>query len=151
MLLYRISAPKYVGDISGNGSRLYGGRWNEKGLAVVYLASSRAMAMMELLVHLHPEDLQRQYVIAVFDVPDDKIMHVSVDQLPDDWKNAEQKSYLYRITADFVKEGKYLMMQVPSVLVEEENNYILNPLHADTVKVKLVSQRLFSFDHWLKN
>lgn len=151
MLLYRISAPEYAGDISGNGARLYGGRWNEKGVAVVYLASSRAMAMMELLVHLHPEDLQRKYAIAVFDVPDDKILEISVEELPDDWQSVERTRYLHKITADFVTKGKYLMMQVPSVLVEEEHNYLLNPLHTDITKVKLVSQRLFSFDLRLKS
>lgn len=151
MLLYRISAPEYVGDISGNGARLYGGRWNEKGVAVVYLASSRAMAMMELLVHLNPEDLQRQYVVAVFDVPDDKIMEVSLEELPQDWQSVGRKPYLHKITSRFITEGRYLMMQVPSVLVEEENNYILNPLHPDALNVKLVSQRIFSFDHRFKN
>lgn len=150
MLVYRISAPKYAGDLSGNGAKLYGGRWNNKGIAVVYLTSSRAMAMMELLVHLRPEDLQRPYVVMAFEVPEDKILKITLENLPKDWKEDRQKSYLHHITADFVREGKYLIMEVPSVLVEEESNYILNPLHPDAKKVKLISQRSFSFDHRLK-
>lgn len=151
MLVHRISLPKYAGDISGNGAKLYGGRWNEKGTAIVYFGSSRAMAMMELLVHLRPDDLHRQYAIASFEVPDDKIYKVALEQLPKSWQSEEQKAYLRKIGKRFVEEGKHLLMQVPSVLVEEEFNYLLNPLHADVRKVQMVSQRLFSFDNRLKN
>lgn len=151
MLVYRISSPQYIGDLSGNGAKLYGGRWNDKGVAVVYFASSRAMAIMELLVHLRPDDLDREYMIAVFEVPDDKIYRLTTDFLPTDWQTEERKTSLRKHTVRFIKESQYLLMQVPSVLVEEEYNYILNPLHADAHKVKLVSQRLFTFDHRLKN
>lgn len=151
MQLYRISSPDYAGDLSGNGAKLYGGRWNEKGTPVVYLASSRAMAMMELLVHLHPEDLYREYVVVAFEVPDDKVYKVGTELLPNDWKTDERKPTLAKWCKRFIDEGQFLLMQVPSVLVEEESNYILNPLHADTAKVKLVSQRLFAFDHRLKS
>lgn len=150
MLVYRVSSPQYAGDISGNGAKLYGGRWNEKRTAVVYFASSRAMAMMELLVHLRPDDLDRTYTIAVFEVPDDKIYKVAKD-LPADWKSEEGKPSLAKLCRRFVAKGRCLLMEVPSVLVEEESNYILNPLHVDSSKVKLISQRPFSFDHRLKN
>ena len=82
MLLYRISSPQYAGDLSGNGAKLYGGRWNEKGTAIVYLASTRAMAMVELLVHLRPDDLDRLFTITVFEVPDDKVFKVDTGLLP---------------------------------------------------------------------
>lgn len=151
MLVYRISSPKYAGDLSGNGAKLYGGRWNEKGTPVVYFASSRAMAMMELLVHLRPEDLNREYAILVYEVPDDKIYKVDTELLPLDWKTDERKPALAKWCKRFIDDGEFLLMQVPSVLVEEESNYVLNPLHADAAKVKLVSQRLFTFDHRLKS
>jgi len=122
----------------------------KRGGAMVYLASSRAMAVMELLVHLRPEDLQRPYTIAVFDVPDDKILKIAIDELPKDWQSEKRIPYLRRIASEFVAKGKYLMMEVPSVLIEEERNYILNPLHSDAAKIKLVSQRSFGFDHRLK-
>ncbi len=150
MLLYRISSPQYAGDLSGNGAKLYGGRWNDKGVAMVYLASTRALAMMELLVHLRPDDLEWNYVISVFEVPDDKVCEVDKDLLPAEWKAEESKYLLAKLGRKFIEEGKFLLMEVPSVLVEEESNYILNPLHLDAAKVKLISQRSFSFDHRLK-
>jgi len=150
MLVYRIASPQYAGDLSGNGAKLYGGRWNAKGTAVVYLTSSRALAVMELLVHLRPEDLQRPYALMTFDVPDDKVLKLAVKDLPKDWQHEERKSSLHRITSDFVAKGVHLLMEVPSVLIEEESNYILNPLHPDAAKVKLVAQRSFNFDQRLK-
>lgn len=151
MLLYRISSPQYAGDLSGNGAKLYGGRWNDKGVAMVYLASTRALAMMELLVHLRPDDLERAYTITVFEVPDNKIYKLDLSLLPNEWKTDENKHLLAKLGRKFVDESKFLLMEVPSVLVEEESNYVLNPLHIDAAKVKLVSQRSFSFDHRLKN
>lgn len=150
MLLYRVSSPQYAGDLSGNGAKLYGGRWNDKNVAMVYLASTRALAMMELLVHLRPDDLVRTYVITVFEVPDDKICKLDMNLLPTEWKAEESKYVLAKLGRKFVDEGKYLLMEVPSVLVEEESNYVLNPLHIDAAKVKLISQRSFSFDLRLK-
>lgn len=151
MLLYRISSPQYAGDLSGNGAKLYGGRWNEKGTAVVYLASTRAIAMMELLVHLRPDDLDRPFTITVFEVPDDKVFKVDVALLPTGWAAEERKPELAKWCAKFVEDGNYLLMEVPSVLIPEESNYLLNPRHLDAAKVKLISQREFSFDHRLKN
>ncbi|RZK51597.1 MAG: RES domain-containing protein, partial [Pedobacter sp.] len=68
MLFYRISSPKYIDDLSGNGAKQYGGRWNNKGTAAVYLATSRAMSVVEVLVHLRPEDLDRDYSLATFEI-----------------------------------------------------------------------------------
>lgn len=151
MTVFRIASANYIADLSGNGSKLYGGRWNEKGVAMVYFASSRAMAIMELLVHLMPEDLYKDYAIAEFKVPDDKILKISLTELPDNWKDEEREVYLKKIGKKFIDDGRYLLMQIPSILVEEENNFIMNPSHTDAQKVKLISQRIFKFDRRLKN
>ncbi|WP_199120635.1 RES family NAD+ phosphorylase [Pedobacter sp. ASV28] len=151
MLVYRISSPQYINDLSGHGAKLYGGRWNDKGTAVVYFASSRAMAIMELLVHLRPGDLVRDYSLAVFDVPEDKILVVSTKDLPENWRSEEHEKYLRQLGKQFVNNNDYLLMEVPSALVEEEHNFIMNPAHDDANQVKLISQRIFKFDNRLKN
>lgn len=150
MLVYRIALPEYIEDLSGTGAKLYGGRWNEQGTAVVYFASSRAMAIMELLVHLSGNDLDRDYTLAVFDVPDDKIEQVAIKDLPNNWKEYEAESLLKAIGNQFITDGSKLVLKVPSVLVEEENNILMNPNHEDADKVKLISKRIFKFDRRLK-
>src|SRR5690606_15669774 len=127
MLVYRIASPQYAGDLSGNGAKLYGGRWNAKGTAVVYLTSSRALAVMELLVHLRPEDLQRPYALMTFDVPDDKVLKLAIKDLPKDWQHEERKSPLHGFPSVFVEKGVHLLMEVPSFLMKKKKNYIQNP------------------------
>lgn len=148
MLVYRIATPKFIDDLSGTGSKLYGGRWNEKGTAMVYFASSRALAAMELLVHLNPLDLQRDYTLGVFELPEDSFQKV---KLPVDWKEERYENHLQKLGADFLKNEDSLLLQVPSVLVEEEFNYLMNPNHPDFDKIKMVSKRTFRFDNRLKN
>lgn len=151
MLVYRISSPKYITDLTGTGSKQYGGRWNEKGISVVYFAESRAMAVMEILMHLRPEELDRDYSLAVFEMPGSEILNIKVEDLPDDWKSEHRAAYLKKIGSEFVRENKYLLMKVPSVILEEEHNYILNPNHRDAEKIKLLEKRVFKFDKRFKN
>ncbi len=146
MLVYRISSPKYIDDLSGAGAKQYGGRWNNRGTALVYFAGSRAMAVMEVLVHLRPENLDKEYVLAVFEVPDDKVKLIEVKHLPLDWKVEPSTEHIKELGSNFVKDNKYLLMKVPSVLVEEEFNFLMNPNHFDSKKVKLISKRAFKFD-----
>lgn len=150
MLVYRIALPEYIEDLSGTGAKLYGGRWNEQGTAVVYFASSRAMAIMELLVHLSGDDLDRDYTLAVFDVPDDKVEQVAIKNLPDNWREYEAEPLLKAVGRQFINDGSKLILKVPSVLVEEESNILMNPNHEDADRVKLISKRVFKFDRRLK-
>lgn len=151
MLVYRIALPEFIEDLNGTGAKLYGGRWNQQGTAVVYFASSRAMAIMELLVHLSGDDLDRDYALAVFEVPDDKMEQISVKDLPNNWKEYEAEPLLKAIGNEFIADGNKLVLKVPSVLVEEENNILMNPNHEDADKVKLISKRVFKFDRRLKD
>lgn len=150
MLVYRISSPDYIEDLSGAGSKLFGGRWNEKGVSMVYFASTRAMAVMEVLVHVRPEQIAKEFVLAVFELPDTDVLTIHLDDLPEDWKNFEQADELKKIGNRFIKEQKYLTMCAPSVILEEEYNILMNPAHTLAPKVKLISRRPFKFDRRFK-
>jgi len=150
MLIYRISSSKYIEDLSGAGAKAYGGRWNNKGTAIVYLAESRAMAVMEVLVHLRSDEVDKPFVLATFDVPDDKIKNISVLDLPKNWRDPQAAGDLKRIGDTFVSDGSYLFLKVPSVILEEEFNFILNPKHLDREKIKLINRRNFTFDKRFK-
>lgn len=151
MLVYRISSPNYFDDLSGTGAKQYGGRWNDKGTALVYFAGSRAMAVLEVLVHLRPEYLDTDYSLAVFEVPDEPIKLMEPSFLPKYWQTSSAMEQAKRLGNDFAKENEFLLMQVPSVFVEEEFNFLMNPNHFDAKKVKLISKRTFKFDSRLKH
>lgn len=150
MLAYRISSPTYINDLSGAGSKLYGGRWNEKGTAMVYFASSRAMAVMEVLVHVRPDQIERDYALGVFELPDTDVLTINLDDLPADWKALDNTDQLKKIGNQFIKEQKYLIMRAPSIILEEEFNVLLNPAHPMAGKIKVVEIRPFKFDRRFK-
>ena len=150
MLVYRISSPAYIEDLSGAGSKQYGGRWNEKGISMVYFAATRAMAVMEVLVHVRPEQIAKGFVLAVFDLPDTDVITVDLHNLPKDWKDLAQADELKKIGSLFIKNQKYLTMRAPSTILEEEYNILLNPAHPLAKKVKLIDRRPFEFDRRFK-
>ena len=146
MILYRIANCNYITNLDGMGARLYGARWNSKGNAVVYLASSRALAVLEVLVHLQPLFTPSNFCLVEIEVPDNSILTLDIKSLPDNWQDASSPSELKTLGNQFIKETKYLLMKVPSSVVPEEYNYLLNPRHADISKVKILNTYPFSFD-----
>lgn len=150
MLVYRIAAPKFIADLSGAGAKLYGGRWNDKGVPMVYFADSRAMAVMEVLVHLRPAVIDQDFALAVFEIPDEEVLTIEVKDLPSNWKEETALERLKEIGNQFIKENRYLLAKIPSIILEEEYNMVLNPNHPNAAKVKLVQQRVFRFDKRFK-
>lgn len=146
MILYRIARCQYVNDLSGTGARLYGGRWSSIGRAVVYLASSSSLAVLEVLVHLQPLLLPDDYCRMEVEVPDNLIESVTIDELPAAWRDISPPQTLTRFGDSFIKEGKYLLLKVPSSIVPSEYNYLLNPAHPGMNKVKLLTREPFDFD-----
>ena len=146
MTLYRIARCTYANDLSGTGARLYGGRWNSIGKAATYLASSCSLAMLEVLVHLQPLMVPDDFCLVEVDVPDKHIQTISTDILPKDWKDISPPQILARIGDDFLKKQEYFMLKVPSAIVPAEYNYLLNPLHPDMKKVKIIKKEPFDFD-----
>jgi RES domain-containing protein len=146
MILYRIARCPYANDLSGTGARLYGGRWSGIGKAVVYLASSSSLAVLEVLVHLQPLMVPDDYCRTEVEVPHDNILSVKINELPADWRDISPPQILTRFGDSFIKEGKYLLLKVPSSIVPNEFNYILNPAHPDMSKVKLLNREPFDFD-----
>lgn len=149
MILYRIANCNYITNLDGMGARLYGARWNSKGIAAVYMASSRALAMLEVLVHLQPLLIPDNFCLAEIQVPDDAILSLDAKTLPGNWTDLSPPANLKEIGNQFIKEAKYLMMKVPSAIVPEEFNYLLNPRHPDIKKIRVVSTHPFSFDNRL--
>ena len=151
MLVYRISSPKYIEDLSGAGSKQYGARWNDKGVAMVYFAQSRAMAVMEVLVHLRPDDIDKDFILAEFEILDDSILTINVNDLPENWKEESEVETLKQIGNKFIKDNQFLLMKVPSVIIEEDYNLVFNPNHPHSNKIKLIEKRIFRFDVRFKN
>ncbi|AYL96849.1 RES family NAD+ phosphorylase [Mucilaginibacter celer] len=149
MILYRIVKCSYANDLSGTGARLYGGRWNSEGRAMLYTASSRALAVLEVLVHLQPLIVPDNFCLTEIAVPDGEVATIDIDLLPVNWQDVDPPLILRSFGDAFLKKQEHLLMKVPSSVVPDEYNYLLNPLHPDAGKVKLIKQQSFRFDERL--
>ena len=146
MVLYRIVNCSYADDLSGAGARLYGGRWNSEGKPATYLASSRSLALLEVLVHLPPLMVPDNYCLVEIEVPDHSITNIEIEELPAYWKDISPPIPLKQKGDDFLKKREHLLMKMPSSIVPMEYNYLLNPHHAAITKVKILKKDPFDFD-----
>ena len=148
MELYRITQEIYAGDLSGNGAKLFGGRWNSEGLPALYAASTRSLALLETLAHTPAKMLQvKVYMLVTIIVPDTILPQViDLRKLPDGWDAPDIRPFTQKTGDSFLLAKKNLLIAVPSVLLPEENNFVLNPLHPDAKKIKIVHSRRIHFD-----
>lgn len=145
---YRIVAPRWAHDaLSGEGARKYGGRWNSPGRALTYLGGSRALAALELLVHL-PSPLSRAkpYRIIEVKIPKELIAEYPLKLLPGAWRESPAPSITSVIGDEWLEVCGQLALRVPSVLIPEETNILLNPNHPDFKEVITGEEREFRFD-----
>lgn len=132
--------------MTGTGAKLYGGRWNSVGVSVLYMASSRALAALEVLAHFTNVQDPESFCITVFDVPEDSVEDVKNLTLPKNWNSYPSPSLLKKKGDTFAKNNKALLLKVPSAIVEDEHNYILNVNHPLLAKVKIIEIKPFLFD-----
>ncbi len=146
MLLYRIAKTRYAQDLSGTGARLFGGRWNPKGQAVLYTSENRALAALEFLVHLEGTALPEDFSLLTITLPDGlEEASYSPADLPKGWNDYPYKTSV-QVGKKWLKEGKAMLLKVPSTIIQQEYTVLLNPLHAAFLEVRLLSIEPFGFD-----
>jgi RES domain-containing protein len=139
MLLYRISKSAHIKDLTGIGARLYGGRWNHRGVALLYTSESRSLATVEYLVHLSMPEAPSDLSMATLEVPDDIVPEeLDPSSLPKNWRETPAPIKLADLGTEWARSKTSLLLRVPSAVVEHEHNIIINPAHDDMSRVKLV-------------
>lgn len=149
MKVFRITKSKYAGDLSGKGAELYGGRWNPIGVPALYTSENRALAALELLVHLPKSFLPPNFVILTIAIPTDlekEIITLSPDALDDSWNALQADSWTQETGRHYFQDLKVLGIKVPSTIVNEEFNIILNPLHSHFGEITIDLTSAFSLD-----
>jgi RES domain-containing protein len=139
MNLYRIGDCNYINDLSGRGAALYGGRWNSKDTYILYTAQSPSLALLEAVVHLGKLPA-KGYCMITIDVPDGNVHRIAANDLPPNWFASPGSDFLKKIGDDFIRSGKYLALALPSVIIPEECNYLLNPAHKLFRAITVTSQ-----------
>jgi RES domain-containing protein len=129
----------------GEGAKLYGGRWNSSGVAVVYGSQHKSLAALELLVHRDPRRPSR-FTAFLFQFPESLVETVPFRGLPEDWRQEPPPPSTQQIGDAWMKESRSGLLAVPSIIIPEELNYVLNPGHPDFRKITIGKPQEFAFD-----
>lgn len=136
--VWRICEKKYSSKadvLSGEGARLYGGRFNPPGVPVVYAASSVSLAILELLVQGHDLVSIRQFSLVPISFSKNLVYEPSETEFPEGWNAIPYKFASQKFGHEWILSDKSLALSVPSVVVPIENNYVINPLNSDIRKI----------------
>jgi RES domain-containing protein len=146
MRVWRLCRRAYAAP-DGEGARRYGGRWNQRGTAVIYASASASLAALEYFVHLDPDDAPPDLILTAVDVPASvRIRELRLDQLPTNWRSLPAPEELARLGTTWAQSGETAVLSVPSTILPEERNYLLKPAHAQFRAIRFTSARPFSFD-----
>lgn len=143
LFLYRIVKRKWIASaFDGEGAKRFGGRWNSKGRPCIYLAGSESLALLEVLVHLESDTILKSYSLLKCSIPKSNIMTLG-NALPTNWQSEPAPPETAEIGDQWLNSKQSLALQIPSVIVPRENNYLLNPMHPD---INIVEKSISEID-----
>lgn len=147
MKLFRITKQKYAKDISGKGAKLFGGRWNPIGVSALYCSETRALAVLELLVHTKNEILPKNLRIITIEIPTKfKSRIIQIENLPNNWNSLQTIEETQIIGKNYFENNNCLGIKVPSAIIEMENNFVLNPSFKNYNLLEIKSIDKFKLD-----
>lgn len=145
MLAYRIAQTHYIRDLSGFGAFQYGGRWNSKGVRMLYLADSPSLALLEVLVHIPNFEVETPYSLLTVEIPDN-IPIAPTPPLPKNWQLSPPPTEIQEIGNQFIANNKFLLMKMPSCIVPMCSTYLVNPLHPDSEKISVIKVEVITIE-----
>ena len=146
LTVWRLTTARFAKSaFSGDGARLYGGRWNRRGVPLVYTAASQSLAMLEMLVQDDP--LRARYVMIEARLPKGTMIdRIKVEDLPSDWREIAAREKLQAIGTEWATQRSAAILAVPSAVIPSEISYLLNPLHPDFRRIKIGKPQKFETD-----
>jgi RES domain-containing protein len=142
---YRFVGMRFPNGLSAEGARLNGGRWNSKGIPVLYCATSESLALLELRVHA-PHPFPRRRLRFVIEVPDEAVHEAPIDSLPRGWNQLPPSPASKHFGDEWVAAESSLGLLVPSVIATEERNLLLNPAHPRFKEVRVLRKSQVQMD-----
>ncbi len=147
MQVFRIAKTRHINDLSGTGARLHGGRWNRRNTPLIYTAENRSLATVEYLVHVPLSILPRNLRLAVIEIPDSAVPEqIAMKKLPRDWRDYPGPAALADLGSAWALSRRSLLLRVPSVVVANEFNILINPLHPESNKISITRIEEYALD-----
>ena len=145
--LWRLAPEQHADSaFTGEGAKRFGGRWNRPGVPMVYTSETLALAVLETLVHLQPEDLGQGYVFFRVGVPVEVVLPTATWTLPPDWRREPPPASTQDIGGAWVQSGTSALLRVPSAVIPQEHNILIHPGHPDFSRLEISSPESFRWD-----
>ncbi len=145
--IFRIAKTKYINDFSGEGSRLFGGRWNKVGDPVLYFSEHLSLCLLEIIVHVDYGKIPLDYSFLEVEIPDASVKTIrSIDFIKPKWSTEQAVNQLQMFGSNWLKKQESLALKVPSAVLQRENNILINPFHKDFKKLKIIEIDKMDFD-----
>ena len=148
MLIYRIAHKNFTRNLSVSG---FSGRWNSDGKMVLYTSENISLALLENMIYRAGSGFNSDYKIMVIEVLNEKIEEINIKKLPNNWRELDAYSELQEMGNHWYNQQNNLMLKVPSVILPENFNFIINTIHPEFSKVKLIDVLDYEPDQRLEN
>ena len=144
---WRLTKAEHANDaFAGEGARRGGGRWNSKGVRVVYASGSLSLAALEVMVHTHFYSALKYYVCIPIDFDPGLSQSITIEDLPDTWQADPIPQSVKKMGDRWIHNQESVILKVPCVIIPVEYNFLINPSHPDIEKVVIHSPQKFAFD-----
>jgi len=149
MIVFRIALSKYTDNLTASGRAA---RWNFNDIKVIYTSASQSLACLENVVHRSKLGLSVNFSVMHIEIPNEIAYdEIKLNDLPKNWTDFEYMHITQKIGSKWVTEGKKAILRIPSSIIQDEYNYLINPNHIDFSKIKLITVKPFLFDERIKN
>lgn len=148
MIVYRFVHRKFATDLSGMGAKLHGGRWNLTGTSVLYTSGTIALALLEVLVNANSLEALQSVTLMQLTIPDSgTVYQIHAKNLKKNWHH--DVGYTQWMGTEILRGNGSLVIECPSAVIQQESNFLLNPLHKDYHKISAKEVSDFYFDERL--
>jgi len=150
MIVYRLAPTRFANDLTGEGARLFGGRWNHPGIACLYASESRALAVLEYSVNTGAAHIPPALSIITINTGTASFGEIKESALPPDWNTIPTPSSTKDFGSAILTSSKTAIIRIPSAIITSEYNFLLNPAHRDARKFKILELSDFHYDLRIK-
>lgn len=151
MQLYHLGSTCYARQLTGEGARLFGGRWNRKGDACIYTSGTRSLCILEYAANVSIDELPPDLAMTEYSLPDRLCRIIPRNELPGDWYEVQGPASAKQFGSTLLADKNCVCFGVPSAIVQAELNYVLNPAATHFDQLKIVATEPFIFDHRIKH
>jgi len=144
MRVYRLCNPEFADDLSGEGTFLYGGRWNYKGERMLYTATNASLSLLETLGHLAEFPKKMPLCLVTIEIELEGIFQPLLSGFPPNWNEYPAPWQAKSVGSDFIQKSEFPAMLVPSVIMPKDLNLLIHPGHRGIQTIQIVSKEEFT-------